>query len=66
MPHSDTVYFLINKQTGTALDLDITDLTTVAGYPRNGQDIQKVQLTVTLQPPLPNLDHGVVEVHQAR
>ena len=57
MPHSDTVYFLINKQTGTALDLSLTDLTTAVGNPRNVQGHQKVRSMVTLQPPLPNLDH---------
>ena len=67
MPHSDTIYVLINKQASTALDLVLADLKTVAGYPRNGLDNQRVRSIVTPQSPLlPNLDHDVVEVHQAR
>ena len=66
MPHSDTIYVLINKQSGTALDLVLADLKTVGGYPRNGLDNQRVRSAVTPQSPLPNLDHDVVEVHQAQ
>ena len=43
MPHSETLYVLINKQSGTALDLFLADLKTVAGYPRNGLDNQRVR-----------------------
>ena len=53
MPHSDSVYVLINKQAGTALDLVFADLKTVTGHPRNGQDNQRVRSAVTPQPPLP-------------
>ena len=51
MPYSDTVYVLVNKQSGTALDLVLADLKTVAGYPRNGLDNQRVRSIVTPQPP---------------
>ena len=52
MPHSDTIYFVINKAAGTAMDLSLADRKTVTGNPRNGQDNQRVRFTVTPQFPL--------------
>ena len=51
MPHSDTVYFIINKQTGNAADLALPDLTTAVGNPRNVAGHQKVRSMVTLSTP---------------
>ena len=48
-----SIYFVINKATGTAMTLNLEDRKTVTGNPRNGQDNQRVRFTVTPQSPLP-------------
>ena len=43
----DGIYFIINKKSGTALDLSVQDQRSIIGYCRNGGANQKVRSTAT-------------------